>query len=899
MSGPVTSTRKFSDFGSNDALAKVLIERFPEQNWQLKPRSLGAKIGELDRGLVTWWSSRPEKTECLAKLLEVPLEDLAIHSNVGSNFFQFTEFPEFPPLDLRREELRQFAEEQLDKAQSDANEHKESLALWLDRRALRRGEPQDIDWLLVPDDSRRQLLIRQLSAAGLHEVVAVDTLIEIGERLTNAKPLVVCIAHDGGDEDLLALAHRPRNAGLLVIAPFMLPRRAETSSAEILGWEQRAIGGIEGKVFDLSGNGVRRWALPALSDWRARLLNRIGAHLDRSGVDTSFNAQAVDDWLHRFDPSAVWFRTTSDVMQLSRLAHLHSEKRLPDSCNSSAGKRLAELLFAREPSSCAFRIRQLADARWQCGGQPWDGGLPLDAWLAISTAAAASVSRSELDEIVFAKTMGEREKAADRVAVLLEAGSPEALLSSGLLHEIRRGYFDFRHRTFAGLLIRDRLMAQIATESPSAWAINCFDAGRRPLVDAALNAVSMEHLVNAANRLAAEPAESAQAIAASEALFVAIGKRIAQEEVIPPSLFFIVKQIVQRLDLSDDWSLAKPWSRPASSPDECLAWVCACWSWSLLPETKVEIEPCWLFPGWADALPEVPYWLTGLVPEDEALRVSPALRKFLRVLDLWAKELDEPIESAPAMLLLPFLNKAARGVLPAESSWWKTLIGKKWAESLLLESLDNAGEGAACRLWSSYLAAEQEVLSEAKTEDRYNFPHLNFCYSPIRFWLLQHLKPAEAVERLSDANRSYLSLRPESLPPAVRPLLLQSVLACPPVQLFSEALPFLERFGFHAASALEGYLGHPVLGNAAAQCLWRWNAERASSLLSRSGNVALEVRETLLWHCPDACFLLAVEVLATEPELFDTETRKLWIRKYLPSSGRGAVTALALLDSGQ
>lgn len=906
MSGPVRSSKKYEDFFSNNGLAKELLKRFPGTEWGLEYRSLGNKIGDLDKGKVGWWANNPEKAKCLAELLEISLEDLGLHGKAQKGVFGFPEFPEFPPLDLKREEPWRLAEEVLDPKQvRPGSVGKDSLHHWLGREVLGSWRPpHEMDWLCISDELHRQLFSMAFAATGRHEVVFAETLAEVATRLANPKPLIVSVSQDGGDEDLLALAGRPQGAGILIIAPFMLIERQETSSVESMGWESRTIGGLQGRTFDLtanswlSGRSISRWTLKKLPDWRERLLDWVEVRLNRSGGDTFFSAQAVGDWLKRFDPLAVWFCSTSDVMQLCRLAHLDSEKRLPNPHDSNAGDRLVQLLFARQSLFRVFRIKQLAHSRWQRSDLPWGGNLSLDIWSAISADGVASVSRSVLDEIVSGGTVGERKKAADHVAHLLEAGNPEALLSSGLVTENRRGKFDFQHPTFAGLLIRDRLIEQVAAEPPGVWAMNCFDPGRRLLVDAALDVVSMECLVNAAMRVESEPGNSAQVIAASEALFVAIGKRIAKEEIISPSLYFIGRLVIQRLDLSDEWSLAMPWSRPVESVDEQLAWVSACWSWSLLPKAAVDfVGQSWLFPGWANELPEPPYWLMAFVPDKDEEQASPALRRFLEVAYQWAKELDAPIENGTAMLMLPFLSKAAQGGVPAESAWWKALVGQKWAESLLIELLEISGDGAARHLWPSFLAAEREVLSEKKAEDEYNFPYMRFGYSRVRFWLLRHLKPIEILMGLSDDDRTYLGYIPESLPPDVRAPLLQSLVGCAPVKWFTGALPFFERFGFHAAPALEAYLGAEMFGNAAAECLWRWNAERAASLLVQQGeSISLEVRKTLFWHCPEQYFPKALEALSVEPALCDAEERKRWVRTYLPSSGSYAVNALALLD---
>lgn len=896
MSLPISSARKFQNFGSYDALAKALVETFPEQNWQLKARSLGAKLGELDRGNVKWWISRQSKARCLAELLEIPPEDLAIHGESGSRYFSFEEFPEFPPLDLKREDVVRLAQEQLGKARLDSDAKDEGLTHWVDRRRFQRGGPWEFDWLVVPDDLRRRLLSRQLQALGVCDVLEADTLAELGELLAGHKPMVVCVAHDGGIDDLHALVRRQRETGLLVIAPFMLPKRTTSSSAESFGWEQRALSDAEGKKFHLSGEGVRRWVLPALPDWRARLLKWVELQLNRNGVDTSFSAQAVSAWLDKFDPMSVWFRTTSDLMQLCRVAHLESEKRLPNPADTNAGHRLAELLFARAGSDAnPHKVKQLSEARWANMDFPWEDALPLNAWLTLSVSGAAAVSRAELDEIVTAKTIGDRQKAADRVAALLEAGNQDALLKSGLLIERQRGYFDFRYRSFTALLVRDRLMEQIASEPPSAWAICCFDSGRRLAIDAALDALTMESLSSAVHRLLGESVDSVEAIGASEALFVAIGKRIVKGESIPAGLFPVARRVIERLDISERWTFGEPWSRPSVSAGDQLDWACACWAWSLLPEARVEGVDSWLFPGWATELQGEPYWFWLLVPEDKEEEIPSALGRFMEVLRLWVKEVDQPEKDWPPLLYIPLLLKAAIGGVNAQSTWWKELVGKKWAECYLVKAFGAAGTGVASRLWRSFIAAAREASQNPPPDDKYNFPHLSFHYSPVRFWLLENLTPSEALEGLSNEDRLYLGKAPEMLPPELRGPLLVSMRDCHGIQSSMDGASFFERFGFHASSALEIYLSDSVLGWGAALCLWRWSPDRAASLLMHR-DIRLEIRRSLLQECPGSHFSRALDVLSVESELLDDGDRLLWIRRHLPNAGAAAGKALSLMS---
>lgn len=902
MSGPIRTAKKFSEFESNNKLAEALVAAYPKINWEAKSRSLGNKLGELDKGTTTWWRNNPDKAKCLAEFLEISLEDLGLHDKAAGTAFHFLDFPELPPLDFKRDESWQIAFEELDPLQLAPSEKNSNptMEFWLaERPAWDWHQPTNFDWLWIPDDLHRHLLSRKLNTSGRYEVVFTETLAAAAIRLRNPKPVIVAVEQDGGSDDLTALAERPNDAGILVIAPFMLAPREETSSAELLGWESRTTAGKAGRIFDFSSrsglNAVKRWELKKFPDWRERLLAWVERRLNRCNVvDTLFSAQAVGNWLKSFDPAGLWFRTTSDVMQLCHLAHRYSEKRLPKSFDPEAGARLTRLLFEREPVARAYLIEQLAVLRWQ-SNLPWEGTLSLKEWLEMAGGAGTSVSRADIDEIVAAKTVGERKSAADRVSSLLDMGDPDALIKSGVLKEIKRGAFDYQHRTFARLLIRDRLIVQIAHDSLGAWALNCFDPTRRPLIDAALDAVPMDSLVTAAHRLKDEPGDSAQSIAASEALFIAVGKRIARQENIPAALYLVARQVIQHLDMSDDWNLTNLWTRPMETSDDQLAWLCACWSWSLLPKAVVDGVPRWLFPSWATELPETPYWLDILVPEVEGL--SPAFRGFWRVLVEWAKEVDSPAESWPTVIITAFLHKAAKGGIPAESAWWRKLFGQKWAENLLLECCEEVGKDASSRLWPSFVRAEREVAAAPTSEESHKLPLHVIQTSRIRLWLLEHLKPVEVLRGLSKDDIAYLAYQPETLPPEVRADLLLAVKEFLPVRGYSDGMSFFERFGFHAAPALEAFLEHGVLRYAAVKCIWRWNAERALALLAERDAVTTSVRNALYWHCTQQHFPQALMLLMNDFEVFNHEERQLWIRKYLPNAGEHAVRALDLLQA--
>ncbi|TCJ14892.1 hypothetical protein EZJ19_08365 [Parasulfuritortus cantonensis] len=553
------------------------------------------------------------------------------------------------------------------------------------------------------------------------------------------------------------------------------------------------------------------------------------------------------------------------------------------------------MLFEKEPVAKLYAMEELSGLRWQ-SKLPWAGTLSLREWLEISGGTRAIASRTNLDEIVAGKTVRERKEIADHVAVLMALGNPHALLESGLLKEVTRGAFDYQNRTFVRLLVRDKLMAQIANDPLSTWALNCFDPTRRTLIDAALDAVPMDSLIKAANRLRDESGDSAQSLAGAEALFIAVGRRIAKQEDIPSTLHSVASQVIRHLDTSDDLMLVKPWTHPMETFDDQLAWLCACWSWSLLPETAVDGVPGWLFPGWVKGATDVPYWLEQLMPDRKAEELSSGLMAYWQVLVEWTKEIDCPGESWPAMMVAPFLVKAMKGGLPAQSTWWRKLIGQNWAEKLLLECCKQIGKDAASHVWPSFVMAEREVAERPNKEEDNEPPLYKFEHSRIRFWLVGHLKPAEVLRGLSQDDLVYLAHRPESLPPEVRADLLLSVKDCLPFMGGRESRSFFERFGFHAASAVEVFLGQEtLLGSLAGEYLWRWNPKRALNLLGDKDAVATNVRNALYWGCTPQYFPQALAILANDPEVFDREERQRWVRKYLPNAGLHAVPALGLL----
>jgi hypothetical protein len=835
-------------------------------------------------------------------LLDLSLEDLGLHGASGNHFFKFSELPGLKPLDLKRE-----TNWQIGHAKSDSTRvsqfGEETLDHWLEPvTGYAWRAPYAVDWLCVPDALERQLLTRRLAATSRYKVLFADTLAAVSNQLQDEKPFILVLDRDVSDEDLRTLGLRPRDAGLLLIAPSPMPLRQQTSSMEWMSWERFSLNGAERRQFDLTNVGplgdIKRWTWTPQPNWRAAVLQWVEKRLHDQQADTLFEAPSMLAWLEAFDPLGRWFESTSDLLHLCEIGHLHSHKKLPKPHDLEAGKKLTRLLFSEKLSKRGGQLRQLTEARWRRTELAWRGALPMDAWLSLIPASHVPPSNEEVLAIASAKTPRERKKAADHVISLLDAGNPMALRASGLLKENKAGDFDFEHRTLVGLMVRDQLTHQITHEPAASWSLACFDTDRRPLVDAALDAVSLDTLAQAAERLVQamdDPvAEPAASLGASEALFVAFGRRIANREAIDDRFSDVLRKlagrVVGQLDLTNmAFALPVPWSRPIGSPAQKLDWIGACWAWSLYVKAPESLPATWLFPGWGEALPEAPEWLSSLWPEEDVEQLSTEWQYFFKVINEWVMNLDQPPAHAPRILNIALLGRAAHGVWAADPAWWQGLIQAvgTWSEKILLAQFKAADKGAAARLWPSHVAFERGFDSERR---------FAVWMTRIRFWLLAQLSPAEGLENLAWDDLRYLDSCPATLPPAFRAPLLRARCQRISFDSLADTSPFIARFGPSALPVLPELLMHDWLGSAAAQWLWAGDSDEAERLLRGCETLAPDALANLTDAIPARKVALAAQLVLEKPTLFlPWWGLSFWARRHLPTAGMNAPALVKII----
>lgn len=900
MSTPIKSSRKFAEIGSLDAIARALINHNPQIDWNIKPRSLSAKIGDLDRGEITWWINNPDKANALSDLLELSLAELRLLQKTNNHSFVFDDFPELPHLDLKREtpfELGNFTIDPIQKNPKDSFESEFDLSEWLKSSASFRS-PYEISWLHINDELQRVLFSKHLDATARFNVIFVDKLQDAGEKLKEYKPLIISVRYDGEEGDLSALAERPDGFGTLIIAPHMLAtRQEEAGPLEGFSWESVTSNRTQKRLQQLSQSGqyadIKRWIWAPLSGWKHSLINWVGARLISKEVDTLFSASEINDWINSFDANNVWFKESKDVMLLCNMAHNIGERKLPKPSDLEAGKKLVQAIFKQEKQTQIYAIKKIAESRWSNTEISWDGGLPLEEWNVLSPSDTTKLEQGDLLKIVHGKTLTERNEALELLNQKRLSGSALELVDSGVIKEISTASFNFHSKTLANLMIRDLLMQNLINGDLS-WAWSCFDNQRRPLIDAVLNSASMDTLTFVAKKLTQASPDSVEDIGVSEALFIALGKRIVSNELINPDLVFtnLAKKVVGRLELfyEEDihsWDLSAPLSRPIDSESEKLAWINACWSWSLVPNISMTMPPHWLFPGWAEIFPDfVPTWLTSLWPDKAYMKLSNEWEQFFAITDQLVNDWDEPRLNTTQHFNLSMLNKAALGNWKAEETWWQTVIGCKWAEIETLRRVKSAGDGAALRLWVSYLSYEINLNMEYR-------PFVTCIRSPLRIWMLNQMNVRKALNAINESDWQYLSSVSETLPPEYRRQLFQRLLECSKSKILNWD-EIITNLGPAIAPNLLEWLDNDTLLSLPAIYLWKWNPEVLKLTLIQD-NLSFNAQRMIIYSCPTLHISTVARFLKDNPSLLESSERTSWAKQHLASSGATSKYLLELM----
>lgn len=887
MRKPIESSKRFNLYNSFDKVASKLMETRPDlfekpgKTKDVTMRSLGAKIGELDRGKTTWWLKREAETNSLIELLDIDRDELGLHQKTGRHIFALSAFPDFPSLDLMRENYWSIAKPELLSEDSSrennryATRTKPTLDAWLSPQGIVYSDKK-VEWLHVPDMTEYQLLTRKLDAIGRHQFASHNSLREVIaqdiEHVRNQQPLILAIHGNPEADHLEALITYRQGAPLLIISPSPLPDLWPEEKNETAKPPESA-----GKTM-IAPKDVNTWTWTLLPDWRYQLSQWLEQRMSKLGIDTIFTSEATQDLLHKFDPSGKWFVGVEDVLVLCQAVSERREVKLKASAGSDGDVNLLlSLLFNRDKSSLGL-IQPLIERRWKRWDLAWEGELDQKTW-------------------------------SDMAGDLCQF---DTMLTQQLIVHGMEG-FDFQRPILIRLLLRNQLMAALNKGDLAAWAPACFDTRRRPLVDAALDAMDIGQLEQIAVQLIEAPA-SAETMGAGEAMFTAIGRRIIREEDIGGELPMLADHVLKQLTWDD--GLLYPCSRPLASMAQQLEWICVCWAWSLVPSPGTDLPPNWLFPGWNPAPSKtLPKWINIYASSNSSQHwedMAIPMRDFLSVVTRWLARHETPpaYENMPLLFNAGLLARAAAGQWPASSDWWWGLLDHPIAEQTLKHQVESADPSVnrrtALTWWPSLVKHQRQKFSNMFTSNPFMGSSLftrnrkEQGYSTLLSWVMEQMDKhgEQALTGLDDDDRKFLMLHPAALSTPVKRQLLRSLAKDFPKDwhAFEFANLFLH-YGPETAVEMETFLDNTELGDQAAGYLWKWAPRKAELLMRKKQNSSREALRRLTLASPFSAIGDAVDLLMDDPALLSDKERRDWARWRLPDARQHAQDLMQLLNT--
>lgn len=856
-------------------------------------KSMAIKLGQLDKGkALDWWNKRKELSQCLAdEVLVTDLESLGLNQKSGTHNFVFEPFPALPVLDLTltcdvwkiaepRIEYRQHAQQNFN-PRSGAEP---TLDAWLKSTG---AESRDkVEWLHVPDKVEYQLLTRKLDAFRHDDVLAIGSLKDIRRsenkfrRLRQQKPLILTMEASMSIEDVQALANYRQGGALLII-----------SSSQLV---------------EAPASNINRWTWTLLPSWRKSLVEWVEKRLNSAAnKDTLFTSQAAQDWFEQFDPGHSLFVSVEDVLILCQALHEKGEREVP--ANLSETDLLSILGHEKSTRNESDHddhelLSSVIEARWNDSKLAWTGKLPEKVW----------------------KNLASRPNANGSKKIVCNFNK----LATDLISYGQEGC-DFRRPIVIRLLVRSYLREKMIQRNLASWTNACFDRERRPMVDAALNTISLDELKLLAEKLMQQET-SAQNEGAGEAIFIAIGRRLINGEKVPHSLSAFAGHLIEQLvwDKEEKFQrvstrqaeaeahyFLRPWSVQIADPKARMEWVSACWAWSLhQPPPGINLLSCWLFPGWSLSLPKtLPQWLRYCPDRWEQLPISQ--RDFVTVIHRWMKELKTPptCKEAPPQFSIARLAQAATRPWPVDAEMWPSVLsvaGSPLAEQALLDLVKSDDKSVnrrtALTWWPSLV---RHLRSSPFGPAPFGFkmhtdgdpftrnPQVK-GYSKLVIWVMDHLdgQSKEAFEALDIEDRKFLAQHLSALPAALKQELLVWLVQISPENLglfnFSTLLSGCgdEEEEINAVESLVSNSGD--LGKQAARHLWQWRPDRAKQLLEEPSTAA--VAQNLAAYCPRSALGLAIKLLQQDPKLME-KTRLQWARAYLPDAREHAQALMELI----
>lgn len=585
---------KKKGFGSLAALARVLAKEPAFSG--LPERTLSNYLGNLRKGDARWWHNRPECAEALAALTDLTARDLGLVEEASDRLVPFPGFPELRPLDLASELPAPITEDI-----SSGDHRKFQPNFWLEPASWRAmaTPAAGIYWLEVPHGVGLDIFWARAEAQGQLPCLSLSRLGTNLPEIAQRGPAILRVAEPTDQEGLRSLCSAGIRAPVLVLSRHPPPESLPNGRGAPL---KSVMGSIFRDDLPQVAGAMRRTLRP---EWREVFVGWILRRLSSSeSVDTLLSLEEVERWIRGLSPWRNPVGTPRELVSLCGLLHelpyTHSKSYLaPD-----GGTKLIEECIAQGLDAQHFRL--ILRRRYLEGRERWLAPLHAREWIEFFDIPHKVSKRlgPVIKDIVYGSSTQEREAAGEVLREELGRNSLPDLSGHGALTETVDSRLGIDFPIAAELLAAEAALEHIRNADIATWARLYLDPSRRFAIEIALGWRSMSELIEDARRVLSHRGKAAERVGAEEALFWAIGMRLAvtpsssREEL--PTLHALALRVLQRLPAND----MRPWTRDLSEPGEDLAWLTVCWAWSLEVERPLECstlleQAAGLLPGWA------------------------------------------------------------------------------------------------------------------------------------------------------------------------------------------------------------------------------------------------------------------------------------------------------------
>lgn len=781
--GKVSTAALAKGYHSLNQVAIELVEKWPALFTSVAPRSLGAKLSDLNRGNVTWWRNRAKQREALGELLALETEELVVaEQSRRRGLWVFNEFPELPALNLLTESPPTIAAPV--RASNAADSHGDLLDWMLLATGSEHEQPPlsrlgwGARWLTVPKGTGRRLLLSQFQARNRIDVFEGGTLPDLVRCVQPLRPAVLAPEGVTQQSDLSALAQLNPQRPVLVITTHRLPRRASDARNRtgLPSWEWLSATPLERDRSQLAGDDSRmiggaldrdcliEFELQMKPEWRSLLLQWVEDRLSRH-ADSLFSAKGLAAWLDAFDPNEVLFATPASVMSLARICHGVGERKLPKPAHPDAGMNLIKQLSGAD-SRYRSLLTRLVARQWFDAGADIQQGRSWDEWRtpplpALNPSTPHASSRRNARPAPF--------PSEPKDALQLTSSDLDAAANANLLVPNGDGNYEIRSQAEAMLALRDLLLSWLHSGDVTRWAPAVVGNEKlQEVVDQLLTTIDDGPLIAMCKQSIQMPLWSLASLGASETLFIAIGLRMATGTLrYQPEFGELLAQMLAR-SVTDDAYIFLPLSRSTKTDRHRIDWIHASWGWSLVaprpkwvPESMTEAFPAW-------ARDEV-NWLKLLSPADAASqpvrdadvrRLTAAVNTAAKVLQVTGT-LPEDSEIPAALRAAVAILHATRNGGKFDTAWWHDAAMPQWWSQVLAASFADLSSSIRQRLAASMLEACVSL-----SPDSLNLYAL--VHSRVWLQLLDAVDGVALCEDLSTHAIAFLGRNVAVVPPQLR-----------------------------------------------------------------------------------------------------------------------------------